>query len=434
MQLLLFYFVSKKGKRYFYPMKKILLLLCVMIACMRTSADTKRVLFIGNSYTGVNNLPLLLQNLASSAGDTLVFESNTPGGFTFEGHSTNPTTLSKIALGTWDFVVLQEQSQRPSFPDFQVATQVFPYARLLDSLIQAANPCTKTLFYMTWGRKNGDASNCANFPPLCTYAGMDSLLNLRYRMMADSNLAEVCPAGLVWRRIRQQFPWMELYDTDGSHPSLLGSYTTACAFYASVFRKNPMLITHNAGLADSTAARSRAMAAQVVFDSLPQWNVNRWLPEAAGTASAQEMQVSGMSSSLHATSITWFTGDGASYSGNELNHTYTNPGNYVVLLVAGDGCITDTLAIPVSVITGMPRMESHTSLFSVIQQTNGSLLLKCTGAGILLTLMDVTGRQFLVKQADEEYGLQLMDLPSGIYLLSATGAAGERQTEKLFVK
>jgi hypothetical protein len=48
--------------------------------------------------------------------------------------------------------------------------------------------------------------------------------------------------------------------------------------------------------------------------------------------------------------------------------------------------------------------------------------------------MDVTGRQFLVKQADEEYALQLMDLPSGIYLLSATGAAGERQTEKLFVK
>lgn len=406
----------------------------LMVSFIRTSADTKRVLFIGNSYTGVNNLPLLVQAVASSAGDTLVFDSNTPGGFTFEGHSTNPSTLSKIALGTWDFVVLQEQSQRPSFPDFQVATQVFPYARLLDSLIQAANPCTQTLFYMTWGRKNGDASNCPNFPPLCTYAGMDSLLNLRYRMMADSNRAELCPAGLVWRRIRQQFPWMELYDTDGSHPSLLGSYTTACAFYASVFRKNPLLITHNAGLPDSTAARSRAMAAQVVFDSLAQWNVNRWQVQAAGTASVQGMQVSGISTSLHATAITWLTGDGASYTGNVLNHTYAQPGNYVVLLLAEDACDTDTLAIPVSLITGMPDREARKPLYSIIRQSDKSLVLQFAHAGMRLRMADVTGRTFLSTDADDQYVMPLKDLPSGIYLLTVENASGERQTEKLFVR
>jgi len=89
-------------------------------------------------------------------------------------HTTNATTISLIQAGNWDYVILQEQSQLPSFPDNDVATQVYPYAAALDSMIKASSPCATTLFYMTWGRQNGDAANCQFFPPLCTYLGMDS--------------------------------------------------------------------------------------------------------------------------------------------------------------------------------------------------------------------------------------------------------------------
>ena len=65
---------------------------------------------------------------------------------------------SRIRSGSWDFVVLQEQSQLPSFPIEQVTAEVFPYARYLDSVIKAHNSCAQTIFYMTWGRKNGDFS------------------------------------------------------------------------------------------------------------------------------------------------------------------------------------------------------------------------------------------------------------------------------------
>jgi hypothetical protein len=68
-----------------------------------------RVLFIGNSYTATNNLPQLLGLVASSQGDTLISDINTPGGFTFKNHFENATTRSKIAAGNWDFVVLQAQ-------------------------------------------------------------------------------------------------------------------------------------------------------------------------------------------------------------------------------------------------------------------------------------------------------------------------------------
>jgi hypothetical protein len=52
-----------------------------------------KVLFLGNSYTGVNNLPQMIANVALSVGDRLIFDSNTPGGYTLQGHSTNTTSL-----------------------------------------------------------------------------------------------------------------------------------------------------------------------------------------------------------------------------------------------------------------------------------------------------------------------------------------------------
>ena len=133
-------------------MKNIITILTLLIGSISFSyGQTKRVLFLGNSYTSVNNLPQIVADVAASLGDTLIFDSNSPGGYTFQGHSTDATSLAKIALGNWDYVILQEQSQRPSFPISQVETDVFPYAHILDSIINAENQCAETVFFMTWG-------------------------------------------------------------------------------------------------------------------------------------------------------------------------------------------------------------------------------------------------------------------------------------------
>jgi len=125
------------------------------------AAQAKRALFLGNSYTTYNSLANLTVDVSASAGFELEVASNTPGGATLEGHSTNTNSLGLIQQGNWDFVVLQEQSQRPSFPYTQVQEDVFPYATTLNDLILASNECAETVFYMTWGRENGDDSNCA---------------------------------------------------------------------------------------------------------------------------------------------------------------------------------------------------------------------------------------------------------------------------------
>jgi hypothetical protein len=149
-------------------MKNSFCLIVLFCTAFIVNGQTTNVLFIGNSYTFVNNLPQTLTDIALSKGDTLMYDISTPGGYTLNLHTTNATTLSKINSQAWDFVVLQEQSQLPSFSPVQVATDVFPFARHLDSLILVNDSCTETVFYMTWGRKNGDLSNCAVYPPVCT--------------------------------------------------------------------------------------------------------------------------------------------------------------------------------------------------------------------------------------------------------------------------
>lgn len=152
-------------------------------------------------------------------------------------HANSAAAMTAINADNWNHVVLQAQSQEPSFPIGQVQNEVFPYATILCDAIRANDACTRPVFYMTWGRENGDQQNCAGWPPVCTYEGMDSLLNLRYSMMGEDNEAYVSPVGAVWHYIRDNYPDIDLYAADGSHPSQAGSYAAACTFYAIIFEK-----------------------------------------------------------------------------------------------------------------------------------------------------------------------------------------------------
>lgn len=252
-------------------MKRFFTLLLAVLINSLFAQDVCKTLFVGNSYTSVNNLPQTVYQLALSAGDTLIYDSSAPGGCTFAQHLNLAATTSRITAGGWDFVVLQEQSQYPSFPIEQVEAEVFPYAAQLSDLIRANNPEGEVVFYMTWGRKNGDAYNCPNYPPLCTYEGMDSLLYHRYLMMAELNNAAVSPVGAVWHYLRDNHPEIELYDPDESHPSKAGTYAAAATFYTILFKKNPTRITDNQTLDADVAQVIREAAETVAFDSLARW-------------------------------------------------------------------------------------------------------------------------------------------------------------------
>jgi hypothetical protein len=254
-------------------MKKIIALSAIATLLTVSSAgqSVRRALFIGNSYVFVNNLPQITADIARSAGDSLFFNISAPGGYTLRQHSEDNNTLGKIRSGYWDFVVLQEQSLLTAFPDDSVKQEVVPFVHFLDSVIHVYNRHCKTMFYMTWGRKDGDSEDCQWCPPVCTYAGMDTLVRQRYLMLAGLIHAPVSPVGAVWKYIRQTYPEIVLYQNDGSHPSEAGSYAAACCFYTSIFRKSPFSIRYDYRLTPAEAGKIRTAVKKVVSDNLKFW-------------------------------------------------------------------------------------------------------------------------------------------------------------------
>ena len=111
--------------------------------------DSLNVLFLGNSYTAFNNLPNIIESIANSMGDFLYTNSNTMGGATLQTHSENNSSNDLIMQGNWDYVVLQEQSQYPSFPLWQVEQSVFPYASQLNQLIEDSESLHKKIYKKT---------------------------------------------------------------------------------------------------------------------------------------------------------------------------------------------------------------------------------------------------------------------------------------------
>ena len=382
-------------------------------------AQQKSVLFIGNSYTSVNNLPSLTAQLANSLGDNLIVDSNIPGGYTLQGHSTNATTLNKIALGTWDFVVLQDQSQRPSFPPTQVATDVFPYAEELVSKIRLANECTEPLFYMTWGRENGDQQNCASYAPLCTYNGMQTRLKESYMEMGNNNQATISPVGVAWKYTRDNYPLIDLYAADGSHPSIAGSYLAACVFYASIYRKSPEGASFLSSLSQTTATTLQEISKLIVIDSLDSWRIGAndfTLSTVTQSPNISACQIIEFSSITDASNFSWFfqNGDENSYDADGAYNTnandygatasiqspsiyYNSDGTFNVTLIADDNCTSDTLntEVTLSCLNSIAENELKCNL----KRENNKIYLEFTnGKNRRITLYDIDGKTVLEKQ------------------------------------
>jgi len=384
--------------------------------------QAKRVLFLGNSYTQVNNLPQILTDVAASVGDTVITDQSTPGGYTLQLHSTNATSLNKIMMGGWDFVVLQEQSQLPSFPINQVMTDVYPYARFLDSLVNAYNPCAETVFYRTWGRKNGDASNCSWWPPVCTYQGMDSLLQLRYMMLADSNEAIVSAVGAVWKYIRQNYPGIELYQMDESHPSQAGSYAAACCFYTTLFRKDPLSISYNYTLSESDAHLIRTAVKQVVYSHLMYWHIGEYNPVSNFSHEVQDdLWVTFTNLSQEATDFVWDFGDGEQSTEINPEHAYPSSGAYEVQLVAAHCSLADTVQQQVFVVLTETNGSSEESPEIYPNPVSDKLQIKMPEGKLdRITLFDASGNSLptqLVNQNQQIVTLDFSQMLPGSYFL-----------------
>lgn len=406
------------------------------------------VLFVGNSYTFYNNMPDMVAKLAAQSGDTLAWGMEAPGGYYFLSHvSENPkNTINRIKLGNWDYVVLQEQSLGAAQPDTPFRNLMYKYAHRLDSIINQHNDCAETIFYMTWGRKNGDSFLCdyynkkSGWTGYCSYQSMDSLIRLRYQTVADSNNAILSPVGAVWRYLRTNYSDIELYDADESHPSVAGSYAAACCFYTAIFKKDPTLLSYDHTLSPKEAADIRTAVKKVVYDSMAYWHIGQNRTEALATHNANGTIVSFNNGSLNATNYQWYFGDGQTETAASPTHAYTSSGQYVVTLVANNstsGC-SDTLYSTVQAFaTGIHDNSIHKENFITISPnpSNGQFIVRVKAPITQLVISDIPGH-VLLKENTHSHSIKadLSNYAKGIYILHATSSGGELFSIKLFIE
>ena len=190
-----------------------------------------RILFIGNSYTYVNNLPELVRGLAAGMSPAVSIETRqvTEGGATLRKLWNAGAALSAIRGERWDWVVLQEQS---SLGATMVNGQAiisdpsrlfWPAVRQFDQEIRRRG--ARTVVLLTWGPPGKPENSAA--------------LAHAYFTIARELGALVIPAGLAWERALRQRPDLPLFMNDNSHPAPAGSYLAALAAVATLLDTTP---------------------------------------------------------------------------------------------------------------------------------------------------------------------------------------------------
>lgn len=172
-----------------------------------------RILFIGNSHTYYNDLPLLVKRDAEAEGyDCSVTMLAHPCWY-LEQHAAEPEVRFNILYGDYDYVVLQEYAQ-----PFGPAEKFRAAAAALNEMIRTAG--STPVLYECWA---------AEAEP-----DQQAQMNRVSRLVAEEIGALFAPVGERWWGYREAHPEQTLYDPDGEHASPSGSGFAAGHIWAAI--------------------------------------------------------------------------------------------------------------------------------------------------------------------------------------------------------
>jgi len=227
------------------------------IGAARSARPGLRVLFVGNSFTYVNDMPGMVERLAAARpGATPVFVVSYTKGATQLAYWADDGGLQSLLREVhWNRVVLQEQSQIPSFPEQIRDSQMLPAASSLTA--RAGTAGARAVLFMTWGYRDGNGAGDS-------FDAMQARLVDGYDQVARATGAQVAPVGLAWQQAHRLAPSLALWQDDGMHPSRAGSYLAACVFFEVLTGRSPVGDAYTAGLAGAEARFLQGVAHRTV--------------------------------------------------------------------------------------------------------------------------------------------------------------------------
>lgn len=193
----------------------------------------KKILFVGNSYTYYNDMPsTMFAPLAEAAGQPVQVSLVAKGGWKLSRYADPEDEGGKLLRETirgqrYDCVVLQEQSFTPVVDPEQFFDGI---AGVRDLLKDRAE---RFVLYATWGRKSGSEK--------LAELGLSSIemtekLAEAYDQAGEMFGMQVAHAGKAFAAYQAEHPEAELYNSDKSHPSALGSEIAARTLVETILK------------------------------------------------------------------------------------------------------------------------------------------------------------------------------------------------------
>ncbi len=182
-----------------------------------------KVLFIGNSFTYYNDMPMTLASLIGADNEV---KSIVKGGYYLSRHLDADDALEGLAIreldrGDYDFVVLQDQSFSP-IKDYG------RFERGVVGLSAHVKEGASVLMYATWAYKDGSEKLAKTG---LGYEEMRDRLYSCYKQVGDSIGAQTVPCGYLMYRLTKKYPDIDFLSvTDSYHPAPAGSLSLALMF------------------------------------------------------------------------------------------------------------------------------------------------------------------------------------------------------------
>jgi len=262
------------------------------------------VLMYGNSYTSANSLHTLVEDVVDSAGINGTVDANSGGGMNLGDHRQNIATSgnqwnTSLRGSDWDYVVLQDQSQIPSLPTNDTNWQASK-SGAVDISTEVEAEGSETVLFMTWGHRSGESGPQWHQQNISqNYTIMQSRLTdgyLRYaeNISAAGNTVWIAPVGLAFKTIHDGVEasgnnasqsgnlFYDLYTSDGSHPSLRGSYLAACVMFSTISGEVCAASNDSTSLPASVKLELQQAADDTVFNQTTGMSFYPW--EVSGTS------------------------------------------------------------------------------------------------------------------------------------------------------
>ncbi len=202
-----------------------------------------KILFIGNSHTYFNQgVNFHLQRYVEQSNLEIepIIEESTFGGHSLKNHLETPTTLDKLKSKNWNVVVLQENSAVARDDRQNVVENIKTFNELI--LTQGS----ETYLFMTW----------AYLEQPDMYFEIKNTYNEAVRAIRGT----LVPVGTAFRTYLNNTNSDILYNADGFHPSMEGTFLASTMFYIKIFNQDPRANPYTAGLPNDMAETLKDLA------------------------------------------------------------------------------------------------------------------------------------------------------------------------------